>query len=409
MDRVEELVRGELSRLADGPHPDTERLLDRVRRRRRAVRAMVAAVAVLVATTGTVVAVSLLRPRPQPADPDRPRSLAHDGGVFFATDRQVFRLVGACPPGRDSCDVWLAASDDTGRTWRWHRVGDATYRTTEVGPYMTMPYMLRALDARRMVVGASALPLYGEHNQWYTADGGKTWTLMSDAEKETIDEIPVPARAQIYRPLNEPARIRVLRADGTWARLRAFPDGVEPSSYSGGAVFGSDGSVWFEVTDKNDKLRLFVSHDRGRSWRAVPLPAELGRKSGTGYINGVVTVDGRTVYLVNQHDGQFWRTRDEGEHWQGFAIPRLSDQDLAMGAVGLDDGGLVVFDNGFPDTRFYRLDASGDHLEPLGTHPFFIAGRLGAVLVAVALKGFGLADKTLYWSRDGRTWTRLNF
>jgi hypothetical protein len=183
--------------------------------------------------------------------------------------------------------------------------------------------------------------------------------------------------------------------------LRNAPAGGRANRY-GEVVFAADGSAWTQVMNE-DKLTVFVSHDRGRTWPTVPLSGQLPQQG----LPELITRDGHTVYLFHSDTGVIWRTRDEGRHWEGFAVPTRSPEDVSMEAAGLDDGGLFVCDNNLPRRRCYILAAAGDRLEPVDTPPLASVSRAGAVLLGAAVSAQP-SNAALYRSSDGRTWVRLN-
>lgn len=401
MDTVEVLLRDELRRLADDPPPDADRVLTRMRHRRRTGRVrrgLVAAAAVALAGGGAVA----LRPA-GPGDPDGPRP-AYDlarSTFHFLDARRGFAAVGDCPDKVVDvwCDVWLGSTLDGGRTWRWHPVPGPVYIPQPEGPVLVgkvPPMELRVFDANRIALERR----WPQPERRYSADGGRTWAPAPAEATGVIDQIPPGAQATV-EPGN---RIAVWRPDGTATWLANTP-AVPPDLYADEVTIGADGSAWVDGFAEG-RMRLFVSRDRGRRWAEVPLPEYPAREHFGGWGPRVIdTYDGRSVYyLVELQGGRgpAWRTDDDGRHWDVLPAPEVPHPggQYEFSAVVAPDGGLVLVDG--LTGRTYTAGPSATRFTELAATPVRHVSRIGA-------RFMGAGSTEQYTTADGRTWTLLRW
>lgn len=393
---VEQLLRDELSRRSGLPGPPAATVLSGVhgRRRRRRVATTVAlgALAVVVTTVGTVAA---LRPAAAPVPPAVPPAPAGQlipvdpGAIRFADADHGYALAKTCPPS--PCDTVLAATDDGGATWRRQAVPRSVPQDQGL-PSVTM----RVLDAERV-----ALDDFNGERRWFTVDGGRTWSELSTEPQGTVAEIPVGALAE-QRPHPEPlrpAQIVVLRSDGTSALLDTPPAAPHPTVLNTEVTLADDGSAWVYGGDDN-RPWLWVSRDRGRTWREVPLPGTAAIEVGG---RGPLVDHGRVVYVVEEHpQRRVWRTVDDGAHWIRLAgdLPKAT-ADVGLGSVVCFDGSLLVYE---PERgALFSAQPDDDRLRPAGDG--LIWRRAGSRYVRVS--GRDPDTAAYHLSADGLTWAEL--
>jgi photosystem II stability/assembly factor-like uncharacterized protein len=208
-----------------------------------------------------------------------PRVLGVLGDAVFATPTSAFALSGNCAAARGV----IHSTIDAGKTWRARPAPD--YPGCHAGAGAALDF----LDARHgwLSVWVAEGPVA---RLYRTADGGRTWRQMSE-------DLPCCA----------PVRFRT-RSEG-WLGGRAF----------------------------------FRSDDRGRTWRAVPLPrpphtrgmwSVVTRPAFFG-LNGVVAATyarhGRGVFAV-------YSTRNGGRSWSRRATRaiRVMDNPLPFGKIAFD-------------------------------------------------------------------------
>ncbi|MFC7245945.1 WD40/YVTN/BNR-like repeat-containing protein [Catellatospora aurea] len=397
MHDVEQLLRDELHRRSALPAPSGAAVVTAVHglRRRRRITAVAAlgAVAVLATLAGTI---SALRPTAgsvppafPPSSPAAEVSLTESPEVWFADADHGFALARACPA--DPCQLYLARTEDGGVSWQRHAVPGETMPAEQRSPLLN----LRVLSATTV-----ALDSYDGTRRRFTTDGGRTWTSPPMEPQGTVTEIPEGGLAEVRSNTGRPIDIVVLRPDGSSALLATPPLTRPLTSMWTKVVRGDDGSAWVHGGD-DTKTWLWVSRDRGRTWRDVPLPGDAAR-AGTGqrpYID-----HGRILYVVEPSPvRRVWRTTDDGAHWAdlGKDLPPDPTGDAGLGAVVCFDGTLLVYEP--LSGAVYRAMPSEATLGRVGDAPLW--DRFGARYLRGA--GRKTFEPPFEHSLDGLTWTEL--
>lgn len=395
---LEPLLREELQHLAALPQPDAVGMLRRVsrRRRRNGISAAAGALSVLAIVMGTVLTVGGSPSRPPAVAPPVNLAVAGQPQVYFVDADHGFALASSCPAAATVCGVWLANTSDGGRSWQAHQVPDLTYPNAGEGADPRVS--LRVLDASR-----ATLDGYDGDRRWFTTDAGATWTQPSPRPDGVVDSIPVNGLAQVESNAGAPIGIVVLLPDGRSARLATPPVAPLTESMTDVTV-GTDGSAWVEGSD-DDRSWLFVSRDRGRSWKQVPLPAELAEPGRPHRTTGRLAVyDGRTAFLVDAYGYRLWRTADDGRHWEPLTVPVTKpSEDVGLMASPEADGGLTIFD--ILTGQGYTLKGNGDRFVPVIAAEVRPSTRIGARFLAGS--GESGREPPYFHSPDRRTWTEL--
>lgn len=396
MHDVERFLREELNRRSELPAPSAAAVVTAVHglRRRRRVTAVAAlcAVTVLATLAGTI---SALRPSASapPAVPALPPVgevwLTLPPDVRFADADHGFALARSCPANQ--CQLYLAATADGGATWQRHPV-----------PGEIFPEEQRSAQVNLRVLGPTtvALDAFDGTRRRFTTDGGRTWTSPRAEPQGTVAEIPDGGLAEVRSNTGRPIDIVVLRPDGTSALLATPPPTKPLTSMWTNVLRGDDGSAWVYGGD-DTRTWLWVSRDRGRTWRDVPLP---GNAAGPGAGQGPHLEYGRIVYVVETFPKRrVWRSTDDGAHWAdiGRDLPADPGGDAGLGAVACFDGTLLVYE---PMTgAVYRAMPSEARLGRVGDAPIWqrAGGRY--------LRGVGpkASEGPFEHSPDGLTWTEL--
>lgn len=394
MHDVERLLRDELTRRSQLPAPTGAAVVTAVhgvrRRRRLTTVAALCAVTVLATLAGTI---SALRPTASappavPAPPVGEVWLTLPPDVRFADADHGFALARSCP--ENLCQLYLAATTDGGASWQRHPVPGETFPEEQRSPQVT----LRVLGPTTV-----ALDSFDGTRRRFTADGGRIWTSPAVGPRGTVAEIPDGGLAQVRSNTDAPIDIVVLRPDGSSALLATPPPTKPLTSMWTDVQRADDGSLWVHGGD-DTKTWLWVSRDRGRTWRDVPLPGDAAR-AGAG--RGPHVEFGRILYVVEASERRVWRSTDDGAHWAdiGKALPPDSGGDAGLGSVVCFDGTLLVYEP--LSGAVFRAMPSEDRLGRVGDAPIWDRAG-GRYLRGVGPKG---SDGPYEHSPDGLTWTEL--
>ncbi|MEU8081814.1 hypothetical protein AB0B31_40920 [Catellatospora citrea] len=397
MHDVERLLREELSRRSELPPPSAAAVVTAVHglRRRRRITAVAAlgAVAVLVTLAGTITALrptaGSLPPAFPPPAPAGSVSLTELPEVWFADADHGFALAQSCLA--DPCQLYVAQTTDGGASWQRHAVPGETFPAEQRSPRVT----LRVLSATTL-----ALDGFDGDRRRFTTDGGRTWTEQPVEPQGTVAEIPDGGLAQVRSNTGKPIDIVVLRPDGTSALLATPPLTRPLTSMWTNVAHGDDGSAWVYGGD-DTKTWLWLSRDRGRTWREVPLP---GDAAGPHAGRGPLLEHGRILYVVETFPKRrAWRSVDDGAHWAdiGKDLPPDPGGDAGLGSVVCFDGTLLVYEP--TSGAVYRAMPSEDKLGRVGDAPIWQRAG-GRYLRGVGPKG---SDGPYEHSPDGLTWTEL--
>ncbi|MEU7824612.1 hypothetical protein [Catellatospora sp. NPDC049133] len=396
MHDVERLLRDELNRRSELPAPSAAAVVTTVHglRRRRRITAVAAlcGVAVLATLAGTI---SVLRPTAGsvppavPPSPAGPVSLTEPPEVGFADADHGFALARSCPA--DPCQLYLARTADGGASWQHHAVPGETMPADQRSPQLT----LRVLSATTV-----ALDSFDGTRRKFTTDGGQSWTSPPLEPLGTVEEIPDGGLAQVRSNTGKPIDIVVLRPDGSSALLATPPPTRPLTSMWTNVLRADDGSLWVHGGD-DTRTWLWVSRDRGRTWRDVPLPGDAAR-AGAG--RGPHVEHGRILYVVESSPKRrVWRSTDDGAHWAdlGRDLPPDPSGEAGLGSVACFDGTLLVYEP--LSGAVYRAMPSEAKLGRVGDVPLWQRAG-GRYLRGAGPKG---SAGPYEHSPDGLTWTEL--
>jgi hypothetical protein len=300
------------------------------------------------------------------------------------------------------CVLDLAVTADGGRSWTRHSLPalDSSQRwRTRQDLHVLGPQTL-AVD--QLCEGDGAQPALC---RWFSIDGAATWRSQPVGD---VAEVPaVPAGATLFYPVisdTDPwvrssaageqvqaIRLRALQADGSSVLLPGAPAFTLP----GDVVAVGDTIFVSGVGPADLSWGVFASHDRGRTWTAVPTPGD----NNTGV--RVYTMDGRTVYLVGPtREGGTWmrRSTDGGTTWSTPDLPpaaanppqtRFSGLELPMrgqswtevAAAPTTDGSLLLV----AGQELYRLAPDATSFLPVEHAPRVIVSVAAAGAVVIGL------------------------
>ena len=215
----------------------------------------------------------------------------------------------------------------------------------------------------------------------FTEDGGKTWTLATDAGFSRV-ALDMDANT-IWHVGYGGALLRSIDSGHTWEHISQLPHSGHIEYIS----FSDLMNGWFVTTEVR---KLFITTDGGTNWNALSLPDDMGR---------VASIQQRTTdegYLLDT-SGNLFITRDGGLSWtkrslpsvEGLTIPdqnhstalRFMDEKNGLAALNLVGGGT---------SKVYVLRTSDggstwtEELLPVSIGMFFLT-RDGTLLTYVDL------------------------
>ncbi|WP_100444742.1 xyloglucanase [Glycomyces xiaoerkulensis] len=275
-------------------------------------------------------------------------SWGHTGVVSVATDpvepARVYAAVGTYTNDWDPGNGAVLHSDDYGRTWG---VADLPFKQGGNMPGRGMGERLEIdpTDNATVYLGAPS-----GHGLWRSTDHGRTWAR--------VEHFPNPGNFTV-----EPGDDYLGDNQGiTWIRI----DPVDGTTYVG-------------VADPADPL--YVSEDRGATWRSVPgAAAALGEADGNATIPKQAAIDHEHghLFVVTGWDpgpysgapdsgrgGQIWRLSTRTGEWTDVTPPYNPVGAVpGFGGLTLDrrnPGTLMAatLNNWWPDEVLFRSDDSG--------------------------------------------------
>jgi len=241
----------------------------------------------------------------------------------------------------------------------------------------------------------AGLPGYQPSRRWVSRNGGLSWHEVSPDPVGMVEEISDGERL-IFPSRMFSTVAQVLRPDGSSARLANVPLGkLGPAT----AVTMEDGGVWLFGDAADDSgsyvsTSVYVSRDRGRSWRAVKLPE--------GVVSAMVLIAaGGTVCLIQYLDGgaTIYTSRNSGATWRDLQLSPVFAPGFDTTVVPLRNAALLIAHGG----KLYRNDLRTGSLAALPDSPT-LSGLVPAGAWVLGMS----PDQAVWGSPDGSAWMQLS-
>jgi hypothetical protein len=287
--------------------PATEDMIKRGRRRVRRQQAQVAAVVAIIVAVGVWPFLQMPESA-APAVPQRSYVLSHD--YFDATSG--FALGRTCRTAQRHCDPWFVAISD-GQTWVKRAV--PPIEITDTG----YPDRVIALGTSKVVL-EDWLP-DDSVDRYYSNDGARTWSAVSDQPNSTIQEIPQDAALETKNGLSDGGFCRdgsviAMLDSGRSAKLASQP----PIQSTWCQPYPDlNGTRWVAGNDPRTRQPVVAStRDRGRTWQVTPLPALAAATSYYPKVTVVSTPAASYATVTNPDNAELvaiFRSADHGVSW----------------------------------------------------------------------------------------------
>jgi photosystem II stability/assembly factor-like uncharacterized protein len=335
-----------------------------------------------------------LVPAPRAASASAPAAVAPSlfGGLHW-------RSIGPYRGGRSTSAAGVAGD---GRTFYFGAVGGGVWKTENAGRTWSAimdaqdvssvgAIAVAPSDAKTVYVGSGEADMRSDiihgNGMYRSTDAGATWTHVGLDDSRQIGRILVDPRdpktllvaalGHAYGPNDMRGVYRSTDGGETWTRTLfhdADTGAIDLAASADGATVYA--SLWQTrrppwntyPPSKGPGSGLFVSHDRGITWKASTgngFPSE-----GLGKIGlAVAPSDPKRIYaIVDAKAGGLYRSDDAGTTWRrANADPRLWDRGWYFCHVAIDpkDPDLVYVS----DTGVYRTTDGGAHVEAIKGSP----------------------------------------
>ncbi|HVB14800.1 MAG TPA: hypothetical protein VNH38_08610 [Candidatus Dormibacteraeota bacterium] len=243
-------------------------------------------------------------------------------GLDFASARR-----GYAATANEAAATWsLYLTRDGGRNWG--RVGPVRYTSGPVlGPWMSRDgqgVLVGSFAATQTQAGDAAPAAF----VWHTLDGGRQWTKGGAVDTGSSLAGVVAAT---FLPSHLERGLVLVVGGPMVERLESTSDGglhwttlANPLQPQGVQWAGPDELWGWSTSDAPaaTPTYLWFSRDGGQNWSPRSLPKELaGSIPASG--SSVSAINSQQAWLLDESNGQLWRTSDGGHGWTSAGLSAL--------------------------------------------------------------------------------------
>ena len=213
-----------------------------------------------------------------------------------------------------------------------------------------------------------------------STNGGDSWVEVDAGIPNTLCELTVdPANAAVAYASCLDEIYRTTDAGQSWVRVGPRLD--HPTLPQ---VAPSDSTVLYLQAGAGASRGLYVSRDRGESWRAVAGP----RSSEIGGLLGIDPVRASVLYANSRGGHGVFRSRDGGRSW--IAVTNGLPGGDGVCSLAIDPSDANTMYAGTVSHGLFKTTSGGEHWEPVGE------GVLGERVCRVAVGGRSEGHAVVY-------------